>query len=82
MQRESGVAAAKHLYKVIFEGADRLFSCIVVVQVGWDELVFYLFCSKEVFDKSRTLVVQDLQCRLEASLLEVGVHCGLFRLLF
>ena len=71
VQRESGVAAAKHRYKVIFEGADRLFSCIVVVQVGWDELVFDLFCSKDFFNEGRAFVVQYLHCWLEASLVEI-----------
>ena len=74
MQRESGVAAAKHRYKVIFEGADRLFSCIVVVQVGWDELILDLFCSEKLFDEGGAFVVEYLHRGLEASLLEIRMH--------
>jgi hypothetical protein len=54
---------------VIFEGADRLFSCIVVVQVGWDELIFDLFCSENLFNEGRAFVVEYLHCGLEASLM-------------
>ena len=45
---------------MVFEGADGTFGGVAAVNVGWDQLVFDVFCFHEVFDQRGAFIVEEV----------------------
>jgi hypothetical protein len=57
MQREVGIGAAEAGDKMIFKSVDGALGGVATVNVGWYELVVYLFGGHEALEESGGFVV-------------------------